>query len=50
MNDIKAVIDCCVDMLNTELTFAPFSFTIAQFFIASAVLSLCIGFIVHIFR
>lgn len=45
MSDIKLLINACLSILNTKLTFAPYSFTILQAFIALAVLSIIIYFV-----
>lgn len=49
MNDIKLVIEICIKVLNTRLTFAPYSFTIMQAFLAIACLAIIINFIVNLF-
>lgn len=49
MNNINLVIQTVVFMMNTRLTFAPFSFTIMQMFISLAALTIIISFIRKIF-
>lgn len=49
MDDIKLVIDMCVDFLNTRLTFYPFSFTVMQYLIGCACLAVVINFLRRFF-
>lgn len=49
MQDIKSVIECCIKLLNTKLTFAPYSFTIMQAFLAMACLSVVVWFVRKLF-
>lgn len=45
MSNIKLVLDLCIRMMNTRLTFSPYSFTILQAFIAMAVLGIIFAFV-----
>lgn len=48
MSDIYKVLDFALDLLNTRLTFAPFSFTILDFLIfllLSSIIASVINFI-----
>ena len=49
MAGIKTVVQCVVTLLNTRLTFAPFSFTIMQFLLALTALEIIIFAIRKIF-
>ena len=42
MNDIKAVINCSMRLLNYRITFSPYSFTFLQFWTAVAVLGILV--------
>lgn len=46
MSDIKILIDLAVKLLNTKLTFAPFSFTIMQALVGT----LCLGLVIFFVR
>lgn len=48
MSNIKLVIDFCIKIMNTRLTFSPYSFTVLQAFIAILVLSIIINFVVRL--
>lgn len=49
MEGIKLVIEMCVNLLNTRLTFSPFSFTIMQCLIGCACLAVVINFLHRLF-
>ncbi len=49
MADIKLLIDFAVKLLNTRLTFAPFSFTIMQALLGTLALGLVISFVRKLF-
>ena len=48
MQIFQVVLAKCIELFNTELTFAPFSFSIMQAFFALAALSIVISFIVKL--
>lgn len=48
MSNIKLVIDFCILILNTKLSFPPYSFTILQAFIAFAIIGILVLFVRNI--
>lgn len=40
MKDLRLIIQFCYQLMQTELEFAPFHFTIWQFFVAMSLLSI----------
>lgn len=49
MTDFKSVIDLCISLLNTRLSFGSFSFTFGQCWLGLACLAIVIGFVVKLF-
>lgn len=49
MEAIKEVINICVELLNTRLTFSPYTFSIGQVLLGISALSIVISFVVHLF-
>lgn len=49
MADIKMLIDLAIKLLNTRLTFEPFSFTIMQALLGTVCLAVVIGFVCDLF-
>ena len=49
MTDIKLLIELAVKLLNTRLTFEPFSFTIMQASLGTVCLAIVIGFVCDLF-
>ena len=49
MDSIRSVLLFCVKLLNTRLSFSPFSFTVYQYFLALAVLGLAVWFFKRLF-
>lgn len=49
MDGIKIVIEFCIRLLNTSLTFGSFTFTIGQSWLALACLAIVIAFVVKLF-
>lgn len=49
MNDIKSVIELCINLLNTRISFDIFSFTFGQVWLGLACLAIVIGFVVKLF-
>lgn len=49
MENIKLLIDTCIDFFNTKLTFSPFSFTIMQALVGCVCLAIIINFISRLF-
>lgn len=49
MNDLKRVIDLCVEFLNVRLTFGDFSFTPLSVMIGVFVLSIAVAFVSKLF-
>jgi len=45
MNNIKLVIDFCVRLLNTRISFPPYSFTFMQVFLATFILAIAFMFL-----
>ena len=48
MANIKYVLNFCIDLLNTRLSFSPFSFTIYQYFLAMLVMAVVVSFVLKI--
>lgn len=49
MEYIKPIIDVTLNILNTKLIFGSFSFSLLEWFLATAILSIVIWFICHLF-
>lgn len=49
MEVFKIVIDFCISLLNTSLSFGTFSFTFGQAWLGLACLAIVIGFVVKLF-
>lgn len=45
MANIKYVLDFCIDLFNTRLSFPPFSFTLYQYFLALLVMAVVVFFV-----
>lgn len=49
MSDFKSVIDFCISLLNTRISFDSFSFTFGQCWLGLACLAIVIGFVSNLF-
>lgn len=49
MGDIKLLIETAVKLLNTRLTFEPFSFTVMHALLGTVCLAIVIGFVLDLF-
>lgn len=49
MNNIKAVMDCCIAIMNYRITIEPYTFSFLQFYVALAVLALLAWFFSKLF-
>lgn len=50
MNNIKLVIDKCIEFFNISLTFGNYSFTMWQMFLTLELLSIVIYFVYRLFN
>ena len=50
MDNILYVLSFCTNLLNTRLTFSPFSFTILQVLISLFALRIVVDFVIKIFE
>lgn len=50
MDDLKTVIDFCFHLLETELTFPPYHFSILSILVSLAVISTIMYFVSRIFE
>ena len=49
MSDFKNVLDCCYQLLQTQITIAPYSFSLLSYLVGIGVLSIVVGFIKKLF-
>lgn len=49
MDVFKIVIDFCIGLLNTSISFGTFTFTFGQAWLGLACLAIVIGFVVKLF-